>query len=345
MARTWLRGVAWAIIWFSIPTSVGANGRVDDARQLFLSDITDAYNESVEYLEANNTTAGAEALQRLLELVSRLDRLWDGFGNDAKALLSASLFEEWGNVYNEIDQLYTETLNLKDKVGREQFSSDNLETRYDRTGSALEEFNEGMQEFGKKLGAMMSGPVENAHQLYANAITDAYEDTVDYLEANNTNDGAGAAGNLHQLANKLGELLKCRLVFQALLWMIWREHSKMPAPSWKSPTPAWRISSRDSRRCATPVRDPLGDEGFSGSQGGLALGWGPTMAVQRPESWDPGITACLPPGLPVRGHRRPAEVRPWGQPGALVVTLGRICYGPPPGEVRRELTVGHPCEK
>jgi hypothetical protein len=206
MARTWLRGVAWAIIWFSIPTSVGANGRVDDARQLFLSDITDAYNESVEYLEANNTTAGAEALQRLLELVSRLDRLWDGFGNDAKALLSASLFEEWGNVYNEIDQLYTETLNLKDKVGREQFSSDNLETRYDRTGSALEEFNEGMQEFGKKLGAMMSGPVENAHQLYANAITDAYEDTVDYLEANNTNDGAGAAGNLHQLANKLGEL-------------------------------------------------------------------------------------------------------------------------------------------
>lgn len=206
MARTWLRGVAWAIIWFSIPTSVGANGRVDDARQLFLSDITDAYNESVEYLEANNTTAGAEALQRLLELVSRLDRLWDGFGNDAKALLSASLFEEWGNVYNEIDQLYTETLNLKDKIGREQFSSDNLETRYDRTGSALEEFNEGMQEFGKKLGAMMSGPVENAHQLYANAITDAYEDTVDYLEANNTNDGAGAAGNLHQLANKLGEL-------------------------------------------------------------------------------------------------------------------------------------------
>jgi hypothetical protein len=206
MARTWLRGVAWAIIWFSIPTSLGANGRVDDARQLFLSDITDAYNESVEYLEANNTTAGAEALQRLLELVSRLDRLWDGFGNDAKALLSASLFEEWGNVYNEIDQLYTETLNLKDKVGREQFSLDNLETRYDRTGSALEEFNEGMQEFGKKLGAMMSGPVENAHQLYANAITDAYEDTVDYLEANNTNDGAGAAGNLHQLANKLGEL-------------------------------------------------------------------------------------------------------------------------------------------
>lgn len=206
MARTWLRGVAWALIWFSIPTSVCANGRVDDARQLFLSDITDAYNETVEYLEANNTTAGAEALKRLLEFVSRLDRHWDGFGNDAKALLSPALFEEWGNVYNEIDQLYTETLNLKDKVGREQFSLDNLEARYDSTGSALEDFNEGMQEFGKKLGAMMSGPVENANQLYANAITDAYEDTMDYLEANNTNDGAGAVNNLHQLANKLGEL-------------------------------------------------------------------------------------------------------------------------------------------
>jgi len=205
MATAGLRAAALALFGIGIPASAWANGLVENAQQFFFADLTDSYEESVEYLEAYNTYDGAVAIAALHELTQDMAASTYQIEQSARAL-APSLGDAWSPTQRAMDGLNAAAGAVKAQVGREQVRLDALETAYETAGSELLRSYAFMQDFGKKYAAMMSGPVENAKALYAGAVSDAYETAVEYLENYNTIDGKAAVDNLTTLANRLVEL-------------------------------------------------------------------------------------------------------------------------------------------
>ena len=205
MARLALRAVAFAIIGFGTPICAYANGLVEDAQQLFFADLTDAYNDSVEYLEAYNTNDGAVAIAELHELTEDMVAATYQIQQNAAAL-SPALGEAWGSTQRAMDALNSATGVVKAQVGREQVRLDTLESTYNTAGSELQKAYAYTQDFGKKYATLMSGPVENAKALYSGAVTDSFKTTVGYLEGFNIVDGKPALDNLTVMTGRLVEL-------------------------------------------------------------------------------------------------------------------------------------------
>jgi hypothetical protein len=205
MATAGLRAVALALFGIGIPASAWANGLVENAQQFFFADLTDSFEESIEYLEAYNTYDGAVAIAELHELTQDMAASTYQIEQSARAL-APSLGDAWSPTQRSMDGLSAAAGAVKAQVGREQVRLDALETAYDTAGSELLRSYAFMQDFGKKYAAMMSGPVENAKALHAGAVRDAYETAVEYLENYNTIDGKAAVDNLATLANRLVEL-------------------------------------------------------------------------------------------------------------------------------------------
>jgi archaellum component FlaC len=198
-----LRTALLTIITLSVSANANANGLMEDARQLYFADITDAYNDTVKYLEANNTTDGAAAVKELHEQVKKLADMSSRISSDANALESP-LPDMWNPSSREIDQLKSAVQTLENQVGREPFRLDDLKSRYASTGSALERSYESMKTFGQKFKEM-SDRAKNAQNYFSGELTSAYQETLKYLKANNTVDGATAVKKLKQLTLYLSE--------------------------------------------------------------------------------------------------------------------------------------------
>jgi chromosome segregation ATPase len=220
-----LRTIALIAIGLALPASAYANGRVDDARQLYFSDIMDAYDESVEYLEDSNTIDGAAAIKELHQLVGQLLAYSTQIQSDSAAL-APSLAEVWSSTHQEITQFKSEAELLERQVGREQYRLDNLKARFAGTGSAMERSHANMQGFGQRFVGM-NARIEDLSELYSGEITDSYEETMEYLEAYNTTDGAVEIAELHQLTDKLQaisvQVLQDATALSPTLFEIWKQ--------------------------------------------------------------------------------------------------------------------------
>jgi hypothetical protein len=205
MPRFGLRVAAFAIVGIGIPAFAFANGLVDDARQLFWADLTDAYEESVEYLEVYNTDDGELSMAVLRSHTEELAAATTQILYDAKAL-APSLEQTWSSTQKATDALDSATEVVQGQVGVGEIRLDYLKSAYDVAGSELERSNAIMQDFGKRYIALMNGPVENAKALYEGAVRTAYDTTMQYLKAKNFKEGKPALQNLITVANSLGEL-------------------------------------------------------------------------------------------------------------------------------------------
>ena len=144
-----------AVLALGVAAPAAANGRMEDTRQSFYHEVTDAYKDTVKYLEANNTNEGAVAVKKLHELMSRLLESMSYLEKSAREM-SPVLEEIWRPVMSAAGAFNTQAAQLELLVGEKEFK-DNLRVlkdTYERTGTEWERAYEKMKAFGQKFNQM-----------------------------------------------------------------------------------------------------------------------------------------------------------------------------------------------
>jgi chromosome segregation ATPase len=182
MRRFKLLGLVFGVACFATPGPAYANGKLEDARATYSREVTEAYKDTVKYLEASNTDDGGAAVKKLREATSRLVSYSIQISNELNQIEYS--LQGWEASANEIAKFFVEVEKVEGKVGREQVRLDDLRSKYESAGAALEKSNNALGEFGKRLG-IMKGTVRSFREKFSGPATNYYKESVKYLEAQN----------------------------------------------------------------------------------------------------------------------------------------------------------------
>lgn len=205
MVMTGLRAVAIAVVGFVFAGPAYANGQVENAMQLWLGDLRTAYDKSVDLIEDRKINDAKGAVEELQELTYQMTTATDQIEENAKSL-APELGAAWADTKVAMLQLHQAASALKQQLGRQKPDVELLKTAFLTADGAVLKSWEFTKGFGKRYGALMGGPVENAKQLFDGAVSDSYESTVEYLDAYNTDRGKTEIDILKELTGRLYEL-------------------------------------------------------------------------------------------------------------------------------------------
>jgi ElaB/YqjD/DUF883 family membrane-anchored ribosome-binding protein len=205
MKRSNLLGLVFAAACVAAAAPAFAGGKVEDARQIYSSDVTNAYKDAVKCFETGASCDGAAALKTLRERASKLSDQSRQIWGDLNAMKYP--YQAWDTADKEVSNLYVEADNLMRKASnKEQVRLDDLRSKFENAGSALERGHNALREYGKRL-VEIRGTVGYIKDKYKGGVTNYYRETYKYLDIDDIIkiNKVGATDSLKMLGNETRE--------------------------------------------------------------------------------------------------------------------------------------------
>lgn len=194
--------VANALLFRKIPPPAFADALVENAQKLWEGEIAANYALMVDNLESGKINAAKDPAAKLQDLTVRMAAEVAKIREQA-----AALAPELGNAWTDTEQLMNNfnkrVIFSRSVIGKGQVDLNALSQNWSAAYEAFKKSVEFTKAFGKRYGEIIGGPVESAKELCDGYLNEGYRKTIEYLEAENTDDGKVEIDRLIEIIARL----------------------------------------------------------------------------------------------------------------------------------------------
>lgn len=205
MVTSGLRAAIVVVAGLYLAAPALANGQVENAMQLWLGDLRTNYNYTIQYVEAGNTDDGARYAATLAQQAEQLNQQVAAI-QSASAALAPELGAAWSEAASAMSELSDAAETVAGQVGKSAVDIDDMESAFEEADDTMAEAWAFTKTFGVQYGALMSGSVENAKQMFNGAVTTHYNTTMQYIANENIAASKEEMVKLRDVTFKLAEL-------------------------------------------------------------------------------------------------------------------------------------------